>query len=78
MDMLAIRRTAGAVMSTPSADRPVYPAPRPRPTVDELLAARGTRPIRSVDELRADTFESEAELEDFLAFTYAERRHDVA
>jgi hypothetical protein len=36
------------------------------------------RPIRSLDELAADTFESDEELEEFLAFTYAERHRDLA
>jgi len=44
----------------------------------QLLAAKGTRPIRSLDELAADTFESDEELEEFLAFTYAERHRDLA
>jgi hypothetical protein len=43
-----------------------------------LLAAKHARPIRSLDELAADTFESDEELEEFLAFTYAERHRDLA
>lgn len=43
-------------------------------SVEDLLAAKNTRPIRSLDDLAADTFESDQELEEFLAFTYAERR----
>jgi hypothetical protein len=31
-----------------------------------LLAAKGTRPIGSLDELAADTFEPDEELEEFL------------
>ena len=42
-----------------------------------MLAAKGIRPIRSLDELAADTFESDEELEEFLAFTYAERHRDL-
>jgi hypothetical protein len=44
----------------------------------ELLAAKNTRPIRSLDDLAADVFESDEELEEFLAFTYAERHRDLA
>ena len=44
----------------------------------ELLAAKNTRPIRSPGDLAADIFESDEELEEFLAFTYAERHHDLA
>jgi hypothetical protein len=42
--------------------------------------ARGqnTRPIRSLDDLAADTFEPDYELEEFLGFTYAERHRDLA
>jgi hypothetical protein len=65
-------------MSTPDADYPVYPPIRPRLSVEELLAAKNTPPIRSLDDLAADTFESDEELEEFLAFTYAERHRDVA
>jgi len=48
------------------------------PLVAQLLAAKRTQPIRSLDDLTADTFESDEELEDFLAFTYAERHRDLA
>jgi hypothetical protein len=47
-------------------------------SVTQLVAAKGTRPIRSLDEIAADTFESDEELEEFLAFTYAERHRDLA
>ena len=46
-------------------------------SVPQLLAAKGTRPIRSLDELAADTFKSDEEVEEFLAFTYAERHGDL-
>lgn len=65
-------------MSTPDAGHPSYPPIRPRLSVEELLAAKNTQPIRSLDDLAADTFESDEELEEFLAFTYAERHRDVA
>ncbi|MEU2980073.1 hypothetical protein ABZ678_24520 [Streptomyces hirsutus] len=68
-----------ALMSTPAPeDFSHYPQPRPRLSVDELLAAKNTQPIRSLDDLAADTFESDEELEEFLAFTYAERNRDAA
>lgn len=65
-------------VSTPEAAHPFYPPLRPQVTVEELLAAKGTQPIRSLDDLTADTFDSDEELDDFLAFTHAERRRDVA
>jgi hypothetical protein len=47
-------------------------------TAEELLAARGTQPIRSLESLAADTFESDEELEGFLVFTRSERQRDVS
>jgi hypothetical protein len=64
-------------VDTPNADH-VYPPIRPRLSVEELLAAKNTQPIRSLDDLAADTFESDEELQEFLAFTYAERHRDIA
>lgn len=64
-------------MSTPAAQEPV-PAPRPRVSVEELLAAKGTPVITSIDDLAADTFSSDEELEEFLAFTRAERRRNLS
>ncbi|MFJ8749894.1 hypothetical protein ACIREO_11240 [Streptomyces sp. NPDC102441] len=65
-------------MGAVEEQHPVQPPLRPRLTVEELLAAKGTPPIASLEDLRADTFESDEELEEFLAFTYAERQRDVA
>ena len=65
-------------MSTSDADSTAAAAARPRLSVAELLAARNTRPIRALDDLAAETFESDQELDDFLAFTYAERHRDLA
>ena len=72
----ALRRVVP--VSTSSADSDAgKAAPRPGLSVTQLLAAKGTRPIRSLDELAADTFESDEEVEEFLAFTYAERHRDL-
>ncbi len=65
-------------MNTPDADHPISPPIRPRLSVEELLSAKNTQPIRSLDDLAADTFESDEELQEFLAFTYAERHRDIA
>ena len=63
-------------MSTSSADSDAgKAAARPSLSVMQLLAAKGIRPIRSLDELAADTFESD---EEFMAFTCAERHRDWA
>ena len=50
-------------MSASSADSDAGKAAHPGLSVMQLLAAKGTRPIRSLDELAADTFESAEELE---------------
>ena len=65
-------------MSTSSADSDAGKAARPSLSVTQLLPAKGTRPVRSLDELATDTFESDEELEEFLAFNYAERHRDLA
>jgi hypothetical protein len=72
----ALRRVVP--VSTSSADSDAGKAAHPGLSVTQLLAAKGTRPIRSLDELAADTFESDEELEEFLTFTYAERHRDLA
>ena len=47
--------------------------------VAELARQQGVRPIGSADELaRPATFESDDELDDFLADLYESRRADVA
>jgi hypothetical protein len=46
--------------------------------VEELLAAKGTPVITSIDDLAADTFSSDDELEEFLTFTRAERQRDLS
>ncbi|MBL7496128.1 hypothetical protein I6A84_01190 [Frankia sp. CNm7] len=68
-------------MTTSSAGGPVLPPRRPRLSVDELIEAVVARPIRTaadLDEMAVDIFESDEELDEFLAYTYAERRRDVA
>lgn len=43
--------------------------------MDELFRAKGTQPIESAEDLACDgVFESDEEMEEFLAFTYAARR----
>jgi hypothetical protein len=46
---------------------------------EELARRQGVRPIASVDELaRPDLFESDEELDEFLADLYASRRAGMA
>jgi hypothetical protein len=67
-----------ATVNSTGADSPAGVPARPRLSVGQLLAAKHTKPIASLDDLAAETFESDQELEEFLAFTYAERRRDLA
>lgn len=59
--------TSGEVdaMSSADSEQPIHPPTRPRP-------------IASLDDLTADTFGTDEEVEEFVAFTYSERRRDVA
>ena len=65
-------------MSAPFDDERAFIWPAPGLSLEDLLAAKGTQPLASVDDLTADTFSSDAELEEFLAFTAAERHRDLA
>jgi hypothetical protein len=65
-------------VSTSGADSSAGSAARPRRSVAQLLAAKSAQPIRSLDDLAADTFQSDEELDDFLAFTHAERHRELA
>ena len=48
-------------------------------TLDELFRAKDAQPVRSADDLACDgIFETDEELEEFLAYTYAARRADLA
>jgi len=67
-----------AAVSSSGAGQPADAPVRPRMSVAQLLAAKKARPVESLDDLAADTFESDQELEEFLAFTYAERHRDLA
>jgi hypothetical protein len=66
------------LVSSSGADSSAGSVIRPRVSAAQLLAAKNSRPIRSLDDLTADTFESDEELAEFLAFTYAERHRDLA
>jgi hypothetical protein len=45
-----------------------------RLSVAQLLAGKKARPVRSLDELAADTFDSDEDLRAFLSGLYASRR----
>ena len=48
-------------------------------TLEEQLRRKGVRPIQSEDDLACDDiFETDEDLDQFLAYTYAARRADLA
>lgn len=68
-------------MTAPGDDyaRQVGPRPGARAALEDLLRSEGVRPIESADDLVCEgVFESDEELEEFLEFTYAARRADIA
>jgi hypothetical protein len=49
-----------------------------RETVEEQARRRGIRPVRSVKDMVCyDIFETDEELDEFLAFVYAERHANL-
>ena len=54
------------------------PGTRPE-SIDEQVKRKGIRPVESVEDMTQDgVFESDEELEEFLAHVYAARHSDVA
>ena len=55
-------------------------SPETRPeSIDEQVRRKGIRPVESVEDMTQDgVFESDEELEQFLAHVYADRRADLA
>ena len=57
----------------------VTPLAERQATLDELFRTKKTQPIRSADDLACEgIFETDEELDEFLAYTYAARRADLA
>ncbi|WP_169983509.1 hypothetical protein [Microbispora sp. H10836] len=65
-------------MSENQPDHPIFPPVRKKTSVDELIRLKHARPIGHVEELAADTFEDDQELQEFLVFTRTERHADIA
>jgi hypothetical protein len=57
-----------------------HPAPQRRGSVpiDELARRKGVRPVESPDEMARDVFDSDEELDEFLAFIADARHADLA
>lgn len=64
-------------MSVNMPDEPIYPPAHKKTNLAELIKAKRTRPLQSMDELAADTFSGEEELDEFLEFTYEARRANL-
>jgi hypothetical protein len=65
-------------VSTSAEQHHGYPPGRAPESLDEQVRRRGLRPIGSVEELaRDDVFESDEELDAFLAHLYASRHADL-
>jgi len=66
-------------MSTSSADWRAYADDADEIPIEELARRQGVHPIRSVEDLAAPgIFETDEELEEFLAHVAANRRADLA
>ncbi len=55
----------------------VRPGLRGRALLDELAERRDIHPVKSMDELACDVFDTDEELDEFLASTYAARHADL-
>lgn len=60
------------VTRSPHADEPRGTAPPE--SVAEQIRRKGIKPLRSADDLRADVWESDEELQEFLEHLYESRR----
>ena len=57
----------------------IEPRPGARASLEEALRREGVQPIRAADDLVCDgVFDTDEELDEFLEFTYAARRADIA
>ncbi|MDQ3886734.1 MAG: hypothetical protein M3308_06950 [Actinomycetota bacterium] len=66
-------------MTTDNADVPRQRATGSSETLEEQLQRKGIRPIQSEDDLACEgIFDTDEELEEFLVYTYAARRADLA
>jgi hypothetical protein len=69
----------GVTVTTSKAESPQPPPAGGSVSVDELARRKGVRPVVSVEDMAQDgVFESDEELEAFLAHVYAARRADLA
>jgi hypothetical protein len=70
---------AEVVVTTNDAEHPDLPVDEDELSLDELARRQGVRPVRSVHDMaRPHVFESDEELEEFLAHVAASRHADLA
>ncbi len=68
-----------AAVSTSSDGRPVEPPDYDSLSIEELARLQGVKPVKSVEDMACPgVFESDEELDEFIAYTYAARRRDMA
>ena len=68
----------GVTMTTNRADYEAQPPDRGSVSVEELARRQGVRPIESVESMARDgIFDSDEELDEFIAHVYASRRADL-
>jgi hypothetical protein len=67
------------IATSTNAEHPQQPGGEDLVPLEELIRQTpGAHPIESVDELRCDAFETDQELDEFLAFVASSRRSDLA
>lgn len=66
------------VTSNSADDMQPMPRQRPRVSAEELARRKGVRPVESLDDMARDVFASDDELDEFLAYTYANRHAGLA
>jgi hypothetical protein len=77
--MMVSQLHAEVAAMTSDLEQAERPTPRGSIPLDELARRKGVRPVESVDDMAQDgVFESDEELEEFLAHVYAARRADLA
>ncbi len=66
-------------MTTSGAERSEHPTRDESVPIEELARRKGVKPVKSVDDMaRPGLFESDEELEEFLADLYESRRSGLA
>ena len=69
----------GVTVTTSGAEHAEHPPAGNSVSIDELARRKGVRPVEFVEDMAQDgVFESDDELEEFLAHVYAARRADLA